>query len=424
MLKTFFSKLKDALKDETLRKRILFILMILALFRALAAVPIPGINTAQLANFLQGNQFLGLLNIFSGGGLVGLSIVMLGVGPFITASIVMQLLTVISRKLKAMYQEEGEAGRARFIQYSRMLTVPLALLQSYGFLTLLTKNGIVGQISSFDFMVNVLLITAGSMLLMWLGELVTEYGIGNGVSIIIFAGIVASLPTAVLNAIVNYDPTQLPNYVALILLSLLVTALVVFVTEAERPIPITYARQSRLGQKSNQVSTYLPIRVNQAGVMPIIFAISIMLFPQMVAQYLSVANVGWAADLANKMNAFLNNTYFYAPTYFFLVVIFTYFYTAITFEPKQVAENLQKSGAFIPGIRPGIETMEFLANTVTRITLVGALFLGAVAVLPVIVQAYSGLNSFAVGGTALLIAVSVVLDVIKKVEAQLSVREY
>ncbi len=417
-------KMKHILKDDILRKRILFIFIALAIFRALAAIPIPGVNTAQLDNFLNSNQFLGLLNIFSGGGLVGLSIVMLGVGPFITASIIMQLLTVVSSKLKAMYQEEGEAGRARFIQYSRMLTIPLALLQSYGFLMLLTRNGIVAPLDPFNTLVNIMLIAAGSVLLMWLGELVTEYGIGNGVSIIIFAGIVASIPNAIMNMWVNYNPAQLPNYIALAALGLFVTALVVYVTEAERPIPITYSRQARMGQRTNQVTTYLPIRINQAGVMPIIFAISILLFPQMLAQYLTVANVSWASNWVDNINAFLNNVYLYAPTYFLLVVMFTYFYTAITFEPKQVAENLQKSGAFVPGIRPGNETVEYLANIVTRITFVGAVFLGLIAILPVLVQNYTGLSSFAVGGTALLIAVSVVLDIIKKTEAQLSVREY
>ena len=423
-IELFIEKLKHVFTDKELRKRVLFIFFILAIFRALAAIPIPGVNEVALKNFLNSNAFLGLLNIFSGGGLSALSIVMLGVGPFITAAIVMQLLTVVSPKLKALYQEEGEVGRAKFIQYSRMLTVPLALLQSYGFLLLLIKNGIVNPMSTFDFAVNVLMITAGSILLMWLGELTTEYGIGNGVSIIIFAGIVASLPSALYNMYINYDPTQLPNYIALLALSLLVTALVVYVTEAERPIPITYSRQARLGQRSNQITTYLPIRVNQAGVMPIIFAISVLLFPQMVAQYLSAAEISWASSAVEKINIFLDNVYLYAPTYFLLVVFFTYFYTAITFEPKKVAENLQKSGAFIPGIRPGRETEEYLANIVTRITFAGAVFLGVIAIIPVLVQNYTGLQSFAVGGTALLIVVSVILDVLKKIEAQLSVREY
>ncbi len=399
--------------------------MALVIFRALAAIPIPGVNQIALENFFNnGSQFYGLMNIFSGGGLFNLSIVLLGVGPFITASIIMQLLTVVSPKLKKLYQEEGEAGRAKFIQYSRFLTVPLALLQAFGFLTLLHKQGVVSDMDTFTTVVNVATITAGSILLMWLGELVTEFGVGNGVSIMIFAGIVARLPKSLSELFLNFDQSQIPTYLALFASAVLVTALVVYVTEAERPVPITYSKQARLGQGTGQISTYLPIRVNQAGVMPIIFAISILLFPQMLAQYLSAANIAWAASLYDNINAIINNIYLYAPIYFALVVIFTYFYTAITFEPKQVAENLQKSGAFVPGVRPGRETMEYLANLVTRITFAGAVFLGFIAILPGIIQHLSGLNSFAVGGTALLIAVSVILDIIKKLEAQLSVREY
>ncbi len=424
MLKTFFQKLKQVFQDESLRKRVLFIFLILAIFRALAAIPIPGVSESALNNFFNNNQIFGFLNIFSGGGLSQASIVLLGVGPFITASIIMQLLTVVSPKLKRLYQEEGEAGRAQFIQYSRYLTVPLALLQAYGMLLLLTKNSVLQPLTTFDTILNVIVITAGALLLMWLGELATEFGIGNGVSIIIFAGIVASLPPAFIDLVNNFDQANLPTYIALAAVSLLVTALVVYVTEAERPVPITYSRQARLGARASNVSTYLPIRVNQAGVMPIIFAISILLFPGMLLQYLSAANISWASSASAYIESFLNNPWVYAIVYFALVVMFTFFYTAITFEPKTVAENLQKSGAFIPGIRPGRETMEYLADLVTRITLIGAIFLGFIAILPTIIQSMSGITSFAVGGTALLIAVSVVLDVVKKIEAQLSVKEY
>ena len=424
MLNTFFTKLKHVFADKALRKRVLFVFFALAIFRALASIPIPGVNELALRNFVEGNNFIGLLNIFSGGGLKNLSIVLLGVGPFITASIIMQLLTVVSPKLKKLYQEEGEAGRAQFIQYSRYLTVPLSMLQAFGFLTLLTKQGIVAPQDLFGTVVNIAVITAGAMLLMWLGELTTEFGVGNGVSIIIFAGIVSRLPSAFNEIVLNFNQNDLPVYLLLTATAVVVTALVVFITEAERPIPITYSKQARLGKAAGQVQTYLPIRINQAGVMPIIFAISILLFPQMIAQYLKAANVAWATSIYDNINAVISNPYLYAPIYFVLVVVFTFFYTAITFEPKTVAENLQKSGAFVPGIRPGRETMEYLANIVTRITLAGAVFLGFIAILPVIIQHASGISTFAVGGTALLIAVSVVLDVIKKIEAQLSVREY
>ncbi len=424
MIKAFFTKLKHVFQDEALRKRVLFVLFALALFRVLAAIPIPNVNEAKLAEYFANNNFLGFMNLFSGGGLSGLSIVMLGVGPFITASIIMQLLTVVSPKLKKLYQEEGEAGRAKFIQYARILTVPLAALQAFGFFMVLKKSGVVMVSSSFEMFVTITVITAGAILLMWLGELTTEFGVGNGVSIIIFAGIMARLPKSVLNVYNNFNPQDLPTYTLLLAMGALVTALVVFITEAERPIPITYSKQARMGQAAGHVSTYLPIRINQAGVMPIIFAISILLFPQMLMQYLSVANITWATSVSQSIESIIANPFIYAPVYFALVVMFTFFYTAITFEPKTVAENLQKSGAFIPGIRPGRETMEYLANVVTRITLAGAIFLGFIAILPTVVQSASGLTNFAIGGTALLIAVSVVLDVIKKIEAQLSVREY
>ncbi len=424
MIAKFFEKLKHVFQDETLRKRVLFVLLALAIFRVLAIIPIPNVNEAKLAEYFANNNFLGLMNLFSGGGLSGLSIVMLGVGPFITASIIMQLLTVVSPKLKKLYQEEGEAGRAKFIQYARFLTVPLAALQAFGFYMVLKKSGVVIPTDSFETFVTITVITAGAILLMWLGELTTEFGVGNGVSIIIFAGIVAGLPKTIANAYANFNPADLPTYTLLLAMGAIVTAFVVFITEAERPIPITYSKQARMGQSAGQVSTYLPIRINQAGVMPIIFAISILLFPQMLMQYLSAANVDWASSVAQKIDLIISNPFIYAPVYFVLVVVFTFFYTAITFEPKTVAENLQKSGAFIPGIRPGRETMEFLANVVTRITLAGAVFLGFIAILPTIVQSASGLSNFAIGGTALLIAVSVLLDVIKKIEAQLSVREY
>ena len=424
MFKTFLTKLKHVFADKTLRKRVLFVFIALAIFRALASIPIPGVNQAALDNLMNSNQFFGLMNMFSGGGLKNLSIVLLGVGPFITASIIMQLLTVVSPKLKKLYQEEGEAGRVKFIQYSRFLTVPLSILQAYGFVVLLTKQGIVAPQDLFGTVVNVAVITAGAMLLMWLGEIVTEYGVGNGVSIIIFAGIVSNLPSAIMQAWANYNPNDLPMYLGILATSAIVTALVVYVTEAERPVPITYSKQARMGSSAGHVSTYLPIRVNQAGVMPIIFGISILLFPNMVTQYLSAANVSWAVKWAPKVQAMIADPYIYIPTFFVLVVVFTYFYTAITFEPKTVAENLQKSGAFVPGIRPGRDTMHYLANLVTHITFAGAVFLGFIAVIPAIVQNLSGMQSFVVGGTSLLIAVSVILDVIKKIEAQLSVREY
>lgn len=417
-------KLNLIFKDRSLRKRIIFILGILAISRLFAVIPIPGIDAARLQSFFAGSEFLNLLNLFSGGGLSNLSIVMLGVGPYITASIIMQLMTVMVPKLKALYQEEGEAGRRRFSQYSRMITVPLAAVQGYAFIKLLQGQGVLPQLSFNILLVDIFVIVAGSMLLMWLGELITEFGIGNGVSLIIFAGIVSSLPTVISQFVFTFDPAQLPIYIIGIAVALLVTFGVVVVTEAERPIPITYSKQVRGGRATGGLSTYLPLRVNQAGVIPIIFALSILLFPQMIFQFLSQSSVLLVGKISSFMLTLLANNWFYTSTYFVLVFLFTYFYTAVTFDPDSVATNLQKSGAFVPGVRPGTATAEYIARILTRLTLVGALFLGTIAVLPLILRSLTGIQALAIGGTALLIVVSVVLDLVKKINAQISVREY
>lgn len=425
MFSTFVHKARLAFGDPALRNRILFVLGILVVFRALAAIPIPGVDTTALEQFFANNQFLGMLNLFSGGGLSSLSIVMLGVGPYITASIIMQLSTILSPKMKALQSEEGEAGRMKFAQYSRYLTVPLAIVQGYSFLMLLASQGILAPMSITQTLSNVLIIVAGSVLLMWLGELVSEFGIGNGVSLIIFAGIVAGIPTTLQQLIFNYDAAQIPLYAAFAAVGLLVTAAVVFITEAERPVPITYARQARQGQGySAGAATYLPLRVNQAGVIPIIFALSILLFPQMIAQVLTALEVPYITGAMQSVAAFLANTTVYAAFYFVLVFAFTFFYTAVMFDPDQIATNLQKSGGYIHGLRPGAATAEYLGHVITRITLFGALFLALVAVLPVGMQALTGQTALAIGGTALLIAVSVVLDLVKKIDAQVSTREY
>jgi len=424
MMDIFFNKIRLIIKDRTLRKRILFVIFALILFRMLAAIPIPGIDLLQLENFFANNQFLGLLNIFSGGGLANLSIVMLGVGPYITASIIMQLVTIMSPKMKALYQEEGEAGRKKFSQYSRFLTIPLAFVQGFSFYVLLQRQGIIIDPNLFSTITNVVVIATGSILLMWIGELISEFGIGNGVSLIIFAGIVASLPTTISQLIFSFDIAQLPLYLGFILVGVLITAGVVVVTEAERPIPITYARRVRGMKVYGGISTYLPIRVNQAGVIPIIFALSILLFPQMIFSFLANLNVAFVSSVSSAIVTGLSNQLVYAMLYFFLVFVFTYFYTAVTFDPDNISKNLQKSGAFIPGVRPGNMTAGYIGKILTRLTLVGALFLGAIAVLPLGMQAVTGITALAIGGTALLIAVSVVLDLVKKIDAQITMREY
>lgn len=423
-MQSFFSKIVLLFRDRSLRKKMLFTLAALALFRLLSTIPIPGIDALQLERFFAQNQFFGLLNLFSGGGLSNLSIVMLGVGPYITGSIIMQLLTMMSPRLKALYHEEGEAGRRRFSQYSRLLTVPLAVVQGLGFLVLLERQGIVPHLTPFYLITNVSIISGGSVLLMWLGELMTEFGIGNGVSLIIFAGIVARFPAGVSQVLFTFDQAQIPLYLGFTIAAFAVIAGVVAITEAERPIPITYAKRVRGMRVYGGLSTYLPLRLNQAGVIPIIFALSILLFPQMILSFLGQIHNA----LLNRVTTFalsvLANNWFHGVVYFFLVVLFTYFYTAVTFDPESIATNLQKNGAFIPGVRPGISTTGYVAKIVTRITLVGALFLGTIAVLPLIMQALTGLTAFTIGGTALLIVVSVVLDLARKIDAQISMREY
>ena len=412
------------LLDPALRNRLLFVAGALATTRVLAAIPIPGIDASQLTLFLANNQFFGLLNLFSGGGLSNLSLVMLGVGPYITASIVMQLMTMMVPRLKAMYQEEGEAGRAKFSQYSRMLSLPMAVLQGISFLVILERQGVLPALTPLQFGINLTAIVAGSMLLMWIGELISEYGIGNGVSLVIFAGIVAGLPGAISQTLFAFEAAQIPVYLMFVGAALVVIAAVVAVTEAERPIPVTYAKQIRGSRMTAGGSTYLPLRLNQAGVIPIIFALSFMLLPQMFGTFFQASSIPWLASAANGILGLIANQWLYGSVYFLLVFVFTYFYTAVTFEPNSIAENLQRNGAFIPGIRPGSHTSEHLARTITRITFVGALFLGIVAVLPIVVQNLTGIANLAIGGTGLLIVVSVVLDITRRIDAQLSIREY
>jgi len=420
----FWIKIDHIIKDKVLRNKILFILGALVVFRIFAAIPIPGVDVASLEQFFSKNQFFGLLNVFSGGGLSNLSLVMLGVGPYITATIIMQLLTIVFPKLKAMYHEEGEAGRKRFTQYSRFLTIPLALVQGFSFLILLQKQGVINNLSTIDLITNMIIITAGSVFLMWIGELMTEYGVGNGVSMLIFAGIVAGLPSELSQLLFTFEPSQIPLYIGFIAIAVLIIFGVVIITEAERPIPVTYAKRVRGMRVYGGVSTYLPLRINQAGVMPIIFALSILLFPQMILNFLANVQNEAVMSVSKFLLEIMSNQILYAVLYFILVFLFTYFYTAVTFDPDSVANNLQKNGGFVPGIRPGKNTSEYIGKILTRTTFVGALFLGMIAILPMIMQTATGIATLAIGGTALLIVVSVVVDLIKKIDAQVTMREY
>ena len=423
-MNTFWTKIAIVFKDPVLKRRILFTIGALVVFRLLATIPVPGIDVSTLDKLINSSQFFGMLDLFSGGGISRLSIVMLGVGPYITASIIMQLLTMMIPSLKNMLHEEGEAGRQKLSQYSRVMSVPLALIQSVGFLILLENQAVIPHLAPFVLLVNVLVVTGGSVLLMWIGEIISEFGIGNDVSLIIFAGIIARLPGVAGQFAASFDVANIPLYLVGLAVAIVVIGAVVYITEAERSVPVTYAKQVRGNKVYGGVSTYLPLRLNQAGVIPIIFAMSILLFPNIIANFFSHSSNVLVATYATTVMGWISNQWVYGIGYFILVFLFTYFYTAVTFDPQQISENLQKSGAFIPGVRPGDSTMQYLGRIVTRITLVGALFLGIIAVLPLIMQGFTGGTSFAIGGTALLIVVSVVIDLIKKVDAQIAMREY
>jgi len=418
------NKVIQIFKIKDLRNRIFFVLALLVVFRFMATIPVPGVDVLRLKSFFEGNQLFGLLNIFSGGAMDNLSIVMLGVGPYITASIIMQLLTMLIPALKELYHEEGEIGRQKFNQYTRYLTVPLAALQGYGLLVLLRNQEIITTQSSLIFFSSVFAVTAGSMFLMWLGELITEKNIGNGISLLIFAGIVSRLPIDLKQTLVTYDASLLFTYLAFAVVSIVVIAGVIIVTEGERAIPIAYAKRIRGNRIFGGSMAHLPLRVNQAGVIPIIFALSILLFPQLIAQVIGGFDIMWLSQIARSSAVFLQNQFVYGSFYFILVILFTYFYTAITFDPDQISQNLQKQGGFIPGIRPGGSTAEFIKRILNRVVLIGAIFLGTIAVLPIIVQYFTGIATLTIGGTALLIAVSVVLESMKQIKSQLIMREY
>ena len=418
------SKIIQIFKIKDIRTRIIYIASLLAIFRLMASIPIPGVDLVKVHRLFASSSYLGLLNIFSGGAMRNFSLVMLGVGPYITAIIIMQLLTLIYPPLKEMYYEEGEAGRQKFNQYARIFTVPLAAIQGFGFLNLLKSKGIFITPSLWVLLQDVVLITAGSMILTWLGELITEKNLGNGISIIIFAGIVASWPQSFWNSIIFYRPDKLPVYISFLIMAILVVAGIVIINEAERRIPVVYAKRVRGMKQYGGFSSYLPVRVNQAGVIPIIFALSVVLFPQFMGQVLMSFNGNFVHKLGSIFLGFYGNYWLYGISYFILVFLFTYFYTAVTFDPKEISQNLQRNGGFIPGIRPGLQTAGFLKKIIYRTTFVGALFLGLIAVLPLISRSFTGMNTLSIGGTGILIVVAVALEIVAQSKAQLAIREY
>ena len=421
----WYQKIIQIFKIHDLRNKILFVLGVFVIFRIMANIPMPGINIENLKAFFEQFQMFGLLNVFTGGAMDNLSIVMLGLGPYITAIIIFQLLTMIFPKLEEMYKEEGEAGRQKFNQYCRIATIHLAVLQGYGMLTLLQRQGAIGFLSPAVLFSSIITVTAGTVFLMWLGELISEKGIGNGVSLLIFAGIISGFPSNIRQILITWEPARIPAYLLFFGMALMIIAGVVLVNEGRRNIPVSYAKRVRGMKMYGGVSTYLPLNVNPAGVIPIIFALSILLFPGMIASFLGGAG-GTVGSVAKSMGDFFTNPWVHGVSYFVLVVIFTYFYTAVTFDPKTVASNLQKMGGFVPGIRPGTSTANFLYYILNRVLLIGALFLGTIAVMPSIIGGVTGVMSFQflVGGTSLLIVVSVVLETMRQIRAQLQMMEY
>ncbi|MBI3337567.1 MAG: preprotein translocase subunit SecY [Candidatus Staskawiczbacteria bacterium] len=421
----WYDKILFLFKNKELRNKFLFVIFLFIIFRIAANIPIPGIGLDELRKFFAQNQVFGLLNLFSGGALSNFSIVLLGLGPYITATIIFQLLTMIFPALEKLYKEEGEAGRQKFNQYARLATIPLAVFEGYGMLTLFQRQGIIAPLEPLMLFSSILTIAAGAMFLMWLGEIISEQGMGNGISLLIFAGIVASLPSNIFQTFVAWDPSKIPSYFLFFILSIAIIAGVVLITEARRNIPVSYAKRVRGMKMYGGVSTYLPLNVNPAGVIPIIFALSILLFPGMIAGFLG-GSPGIIGNIANAANAFFNNIWVHGILYFLLVIIFTYFYTAITFDPKTISENLQKMGGFIPGVRPGKSTTDFLSHILNRVLFTGAISLGLIAILPSIVSGVTGVTGFAflIGGTSLLIVVSVVLDTLRQINSQLQMREY
>ncbi len=417
--------IRQIAKHKDLRNRILFTLLILVIVRLVVHTPMPGVDLAALQQVFASNQFLGLIDLFSGGALNKFSIAMMGVAPYINASIIMQLMTMAIPSVEAL-QKEGEYGRRKISQYTRYLTVPLALLQAWGMISLLQRSdvAILGDISAMRLLAILLVIMAGTMLLVWLGELISESGIGNGVSLIIFVGIIDTLPSALSQTVALFDLGRLINVLIFTVLAIVTIYFVVYITEGQRNIPIAYAGRGGGNRLFSGATNHLPLRVNQAGVIPIIFALSLLLFPGLIASFFAAARTPWLAQAANFVQQLFQNQWFYGVMYFVLVVFFTYFYTWVIFRPDNVSENIQRAGGFIPGIRPGKQTIDFLTFVSNRITLAGAIFLGLIAILPLVAQALTGVTTLTLGGTGLLIVVSVALETMRQVRAQLIMKQY
>ncbi len=421
MLSSIFQFFSKVVKAPDIRKKLLITAAVLVVYRLIAHVPAAGIDRTSLQALFLGSPLLSLLDVFSGGTLANFSIMALGLAPYINASIILQLMTYVIPKLEEL-SKEGEFGQEKINQYTRFLTVPLAAMQSFGMYTLLRGQEIIPTLSALALIALIISMTAGSMFAVWLGELISEYGLSNGISFLIFAGIVARLPVTLGQSMVVITPEDLLKLGIFVGIAAVIIGLIVFMNEATRQIPINYAR--RVGRAGSS-SSYLPLRLNQAGVIPIIFAVSLVLMPSLVSQFLSGVSNPQVAQVATKIATSFNpQSFIYNLFYFLLVFGFTYFYTAIVFNPEKISENLQKNGGFIPGIRPGAQTAKYLSNVLNRITLIGATFLGLIAVMPSFFQNAIGVANLAIGGTGILIVVSVVLEITRELESQMVMRKY
>lgn len=425
MLTELFKSITNAYHIPELRRKLLITALILIIFRVTAHIPLAGVNVEGIRTLFGSNELLGLLDIFSGGTLTNFSVIALGLNPYINASIIIQLLTVVFPKLEQLQKEEGEFGRQKINQYTRYLTVPLSVIQAIGMYTLLRNQGLIEVTTPFQILSLIIGMTAGTLFLMWLGELLTEYGIGNGISLLIFAGIVARAPVALFQTASIVEQQQLLNILIFVSLAVLIVAAIIFVNEGRRQILVQYARRYTGGKSASSAQTYLPLRVNQAGVIPIIFAVSLVLIPSFGGQFLTQSS----QPQLQAMGAFLATNFqptsiLYNAVYFLLVLGFTYFYTAVVFNPTKIADDIKKYGGFVPGIRPGAATAAFLNYILLRITLAGGIFLGLIAVLPSIISQITNISTLVVGGTSLLIVVSVILDTAKQFESKLIERNY
>ena len=408
-------------KFPQLRKKLFFTLVIIIAFRLFAHIPVPGVDTAAIRAYLSSNVFFGLFDLFSGGGFQNFSIVTLGLAPYINASIIIQLLTMMIPSLEEL-QKEGEYGREKINMYTKLLGLPLALVQSYGIYFLLSRQGIINALGFFDLVVLIVSLIAGSFLLVWVGELVTEYGIGNGISLLIFVSIISRLPQGLLSLITGINSVGLGSILVFGILALAVIVGVVLVNEGTRNVNLEYGRK---GIKSQKVTNFLPIKINQAGVIPIIFAVSLVSLPSLIGGPLSASVKPGIARIGSFLaTGFNTNSFGYNILYFLLVVGFTFFYTSIQFDPEKIADDIKKRGGFIPGVRPGKTTADYLKKIVDRITLAGAIFLGLIAILPYLLQSVINIQGLSIGGTGLLIVVSVVLETVRQIDALMVTRSY